>query len=73
MVGSMARVKTIKAPRVTTTIRLPPELRERLQSEAEDRDLSANYLVVKAIDRYLDWLTSDAEVARRPFDPLSDL
>ena len=39
--------------RMTTAIRFPPELHEALRTAAEDRDLSINYLVVKAVADYL--------------------
>lgn len=39
--------------RTTTAIRFPAELHEALRTAAEDRDLSINYLVVKACEDYL--------------------
>ncbi len=42
--------------RVTRSIRLSPELFERLQEAAKDRDLSLNFLVTEAIEEFLDKL-----------------
>lgn len=40
----------------TTSLRLPPELLDRLRAEAEARDLSMTYLVRKAVEEFLDRL-----------------
>ncbi len=45
-----------KAPRVTTAVRLPADLHARLQEAADERDLSVNFLVIKAIEDFLDHL-----------------
>lgn len=42
--------------RTTTAIRFPDELHERLKTAAEERDLSINYLVVKACEELLERL-----------------
>ena len=47
----MGRSKNAR-PRVTTAIRIPQELHEKLQLEAETRDTSINHLVVKAAEFY---------------------
>ncbi len=39
--------------RIQTTIRLPAELKERLQQEAERRGISFNGLILLAISAYL--------------------
>lgn len=39
--------------RTTTAIRFPDEVHERLKSAAEERDLSINFLVVKAVEEFL--------------------
>jgi predicted transcriptional regulator len=39
--------------RTTTAIRLPPELLDQLREAAEDRDLSMNFLVVRAVEDFL--------------------
>lgn len=48
----MAVTKTPKA-RTATAIRFPEELHDELVRAAEERDLSVNYLVVKAVQDYL--------------------
>jgi predicted HicB family RNase H-like nuclease len=50
------------AARVSTAIRWPPELHARLKAEAEDRDLSINWLVVRACEEFLDHLLPKDEV-----------
>jgi predicted HicB family RNase H-like nuclease len=44
-------------PRVATSVRIPEALHERLVAAADERDVSVNYLVTKAVDRYLASLT----------------
>lgn len=39
--------------RTATAIRFPDELHEQLRVAAEERDLSINYLVVKAVEQFL--------------------
>lgn len=41
-------------PRVSSVIRLPAELIARLDAAAAERDVSRNYLIVRAVERYLD-------------------
>lgn len=48
----MSRPK-VHGDRVTTQIRLPVDLHDRLQQAAEERDVSVNFLVVKALEDYL--------------------
>lgn len=43
-----------KQKRLTTGIRFPEELHERLKDAADERDLSINYLVVKAVEEFLE-------------------
>lgn len=50
------------APRVSTAVRLPAELHAELQQQAEEREVSVNFLVTRAIAHYLK--------ALRPADPL---
>lgn len=40
--------------RVSTAVRVPEALHARLDATATERDVSINYLVVRAIERYLD-------------------
>lgn len=43
--------------RVATAVRLPEPLHDELQHQADIRDVSVNFLVVKAVTRYLADLT----------------
>lgn len=60
----MARPRLYSEPRVQTAFRLPQSLLHRLQAEADAREVSANYLVVKAIETHL------RELANQPDSPL---
>lgn len=51
-----------KAERVTTAIRIPRDLHERLVKEAEDREVSINVMAVKALERYVSRLPDLREV-----------
>ena len=42
-----------KPARTATAVRFPAELHERLQAAAVERDLSINYLVVRAVEEFL--------------------
>jgi predicted HicB family RNase H-like nuclease len=48
--------------RTTTAIRFPPDVHERLREAAADRDLSINFLVVKAVEDYLPRLLPAEEI-----------
>jgi predicted HicB family RNase H-like nuclease len=48
----MATTKTIKR-RTATAIRFPEQLHDDLVRAAEERDMSVNYLVVKAVQEFL--------------------
>lgn len=39
--------------RTATAIRFPDDLHEQLRQAADERDLSVNYLVVKAVQQFL--------------------
>lgn len=52
----MPRPKIYDEPRVTTALRLPESLHDRLRSTAYARDVSVNLLATKAIKEYLDQL-----------------
>jgi predicted HicB family RNase H-like nuclease len=39
--------------RAATVVRLPQDLHAQLREAADDRDLSVNYLVVKAVEDFL--------------------
>ena len=42
--------------RTTTAIRFPDDLHDRLKEAADERDLSINFLVVKAVEEFLERL-----------------
>lgn len=42
-----------KGPRVSTKVRLPKELHDRLKREADGRDTSVTHLIVRATEVYL--------------------
>lgn len=42
--------------RMATAIRFPDNVHEQLRIAADERDLSVNYLVVKAVEEFLDRL-----------------
>jgi predicted HicB family RNase H-like nuclease len=44
------------APKTATAIRFPEPVHERLRVAAGERDLSINFLVVKAVEDFLDRL-----------------
>lgn len=58
----MARPKVHHEDRVTTAFRLPKDLHARLHDAATDRDLSANFLAVKALEEFLDNLVPADEL-----------
>ncbi len=58
----MARPKVHKENRVTTAIRVPERLHSKLARAAEERDLSVNYLVVRAIEDFMDRLIPAEEL-----------
>lgn len=58
----MGRPRISDERRVTTAVRLPESIHRRLQVAADERDVSANLLVTKAVDEYLDRLPSLDEV-----------
>ena len=60
----MARPRLYQENRVTTAVRLPEGLHQRLQEAALERDVSVNLLVMKAIERYLDQLVPLDQVAQ---------
>lgn len=56
--------------RSVTAVRLPPDLHDRLRVAAEERDLSVNYLVTKAVEEFLERLIP-AEELRLTRDPVA--
>jgi predicted HicB family RNase H-like nuclease len=51
--GFMPR-RTDSEKRIATAVRLPQHLHDELQRQAEQRDVSVNYLVVRAVSQYLE-------------------
>jgi predicted HicB family RNase H-like nuclease len=49
----MARPKVYDEQRVTTAVRIPESTHEKLRETAKERDVSVNYLIVRAVERYL--------------------
>ncbi|MBV6508098.1 MAG: hypothetical protein JJLCMIEE_01158 [Acidimicrobiales bacterium] len=54
----MGRPKVCGERRIATAVRLPESIHRRLQLAASDRDVSANLLITKAVDEYLERLPS---------------
>lgn len=50
---SVGRPRIYDEPRVATAIRLPASLRDELQAVAAERDVSVNFLVIRAVSDYL--------------------
>lgn len=57
----MARPRTYTEPRIPTAVRLPESVHRRLHEVAEERAVSANLLVTKAVEDYLERLPTLAE------------
>lgn len=57
MVRSMPRPRVYDEQRVTTAVRLPESIHDRLREEAHERDVSVNFLINRAVDQYLSTLT----------------
>jgi predicted HicB family RNase H-like nuclease len=49
----MATQKQTKDQRTATAVRFPEQLHEELVRAAEERDLSVNYIVVRAVQDFL--------------------
>lgn len=59
--------------RVATAIRLPADLSKQLRDEAARRDVSMNYLIVRAVTRYLENAVPVNELlATRPATEMGD-
>jgi predicted HicB family RNase H-like nuclease len=48
--------------RTTTAIRFPPPLHDQLKAAAEEREMSINFLVVKACEEFVDKLLPADEI-----------
>jgi predicted HicB family RNase H-like nuclease len=57
----MARPRQYDEDRVTTAVRIPPSVHERFRELADERDVSVNYLINKAMVLYLNQLGEDRE------------
>lgn len=60
----MSRPQTYGS-RVTSAIRLEPDLHARLHAAADERDVSANWLITRAIEQLLDRI-GDTEPIHTP-------
>lgn len=60
--ATTATAATKKDQRTTTAIRFPEALHERLRTAAEERDLSINYMVTKAVEDFLTRLIPASEL-----------
>lgn len=54
--AAMTRPARPRIERTNTAVRFPPAVHERLQEAADERGLTMNYLVVKAVEEFLDHL-----------------
>lgn len=59
---AMARPKVYDEPRVSTAVRFPSALHDRLRREAESRQVSVNFLVERAVADFLDRLPAVDDV-----------
>jgi hypothetical protein len=53
----MGRPRVHDEDRVTTAVRLPPDLHRQLRAAADERQVAVNLLVIKALQDYLPRLT----------------
>lgn len=60
----MGRPRVSNERRIATAVRLPESLHRRLQLAACERDVSANLLITKAVDDYLERLPSADKVLK---------
>jgi HicB family len=58
----MGRPRVSEERRIATAVRLPESIHRRLHLAANDRDVSANLLVTRAVDEYLERLPSAPDV-----------
>lgn len=58
----MGRPRVSDERRIATAVRLPESIHRRLQLAASDRDVSANLLITRAVDEYLERLPSADKV-----------
>jgi microcystin degradation protein MlrC len=61
--GLVARPRLHTEERIATAVRLPRSLHEQLHAAADERQVAANLLVVKALETFLAQLTPVDELA----------
>jgi hypothetical protein len=62
----MPRPRTYDERRIATAVRLPESVHQRLHEAANDRNISANLLVTRAVTEFLDQLpTADDALGGR--------
>ncbi len=62
----MARPKVYEEERVATAVRLPRSLHEQLHEAADERQVAANLLIVKALETFLAQLTPVDQLTAPP-------
>ncbi len=62
----MARPRTYEEKRIATAVRLPESVHRRLHQAASDRQVSANLLVTRAVNEFLDQLAPAEAVLGTP-------
>ena len=67
----MGRPRIYDEPRIATAIRLPASLRDELDTVATQREVSVNYLVIRAVSDYLRRLPPPDTLERVPRRPAS--
>jgi predicted HicB family RNase H-like nuclease len=58
----MARPKLYQEKRVPTAVRIPESLHRQLHAAAEEREISVNLLIIRAIKKHLEQLPPVDEV-----------
>jgi hypothetical protein len=58
----MARPKLYEEKRIPTAVRIPESLHRQLQAAAEEREISVNLIIVRAIKKHLEQLPSVDEI-----------
>jgi predicted HicB family RNase H-like nuclease len=60
----MGRPRVHTEDRVTTAVRVPKTLHDRVRAAAHERQVGVNFLVVRALEEYLDRLVPVDELVR---------
>ncbi|MCU1426777.1 MAG: hypothetical protein JWL83_777 [Actinomycetia bacterium] len=60
----MGRPRVHQEERVTTAVRVPKTLHDRVRAAADERQVGVNLLVVRALEEYLDRLVPVDELVR---------